>query len=156
MADNSPDTQRLLDRAGQGEQAAVEQLLEQHRAAIRRMIDLRLDPVLARFLGRSRFAWLADGTRQSSAKDYRLFFSLLRQRGKYWHEADPDDLLDWEAWRRRDQQPGQGVDEVDVDQLHLRPASLRTSSSSSRSAASRRPLSRSIPGRTPRRRDGST
>jgi len=40
------------------------------------------------------------------AKDYRLFFSFLWQRGKYWHEADPDDLLDWEAWRRRDQPMG--------------------------------------------------
>jgi Phage integrase, N-terminal SAM-like domain len=69
----------------------------------------RLDPVLARFLGRSRFAWLADGTRQAYAKDYRLFFSFLWQRGRYWHEADPDDLLDWEAWRRRGQQPGRGI-----------------------------------------------
>ena len=71
--------------------------------------EYRLDPVLARFLGRSRFAWLAEGTRQAYAKDYRLFFSFLWQRGKYWHEADPDDLLDWEAWRRRDQQPGRGI-----------------------------------------------
>jgi len=53
----------------------------------------RLDPVLARFLSRSRFAWLAEGTRRAYAKDYRLFFSFLRQRGRYWHEADPDDLL---------------------------------------------------------------
>ena len=70
--------------------------------------EYRLDPVLARFLGRSRFAWLAEGTRQAYAKDYRLFFSFLWQRGKYWHEADPDDLLDWEAWRRRGQQRGGG------------------------------------------------
>jgi len=71
--------------------------------------EYRLDPVLARFLGRSRFAWLAEGTRQAYAKDYRLFFSFLWQRGRYWHEADPDDLLDWEAWRRRGQQPGRGI-----------------------------------------------
>jgi site-specific recombinase XerD len=69
----------------------------------------RIDPVLARFLGRSRFAWLAEGTRQAYAHDYRLFFSFLWQRGRYWHEADPDDLLDWEAWRRRAQQPGRGI-----------------------------------------------
>ncbi len=31
------------------------------------------------------------------------------QRGRYWHEADPDDLLDWEAWRRRGQEPGRGI-----------------------------------------------
>jgi site-specific recombinase XerD len=71
--------------------------------------EFRLDPLLARFLGRSRFVWLADGTRQAYAKDYRLFFSFLWQRGRYWHEADPDDLLDWEAWRRRGQQPGRGI-----------------------------------------------
>ncbi|MGH3407354.1 MAG: site-specific integrase [Streptosporangiaceae bacterium] len=71
--------------------------------------EFRVDPVLAGFLARSRFAWLADGTREAYAKDYRLFFSFLWQRGKYWHEADPDDLLDWESWRRRGQQPGRGI-----------------------------------------------
>jgi hypothetical protein len=55
--------------------------------------EFRVDRVLAGFLPRSRFAWLADGTREAYAKDYRLFFSFLWQRGKYWHEADPDDLL---------------------------------------------------------------
>lgn len=64
--------------------------------------EYRIDPVLARFLRRSRFSWLAEGTREAYAKDYRLFFSFLAARGKYWHEADPDDLLDWESWRRRD------------------------------------------------------
>lgn len=49
------------------------------------------DPVLARFAGRSRFTWLAEGTREAYAKDYRLFFSFLWQRGKYWHEVDSDD-----------------------------------------------------------------
>jgi hypothetical protein len=49
------------------------------------------------------------GTRRAYACDYRLFFSFLWQRGRYWHEADPDDLLDWEAWRRRDQQVGRGI-----------------------------------------------
>jgi Phage integrase, N-terminal SAM-like domain len=71
--------------------------------------EFRIDPVLARFLGRSRFTWLADGTREAYAKDYRLFFSYLWQRGKYWHEADPDDLLDWESWRRRGQQLGRRI-----------------------------------------------
>jgi hypothetical protein len=70
--------------------------------------EFRIDPVLARFLARSRFTWLAEGTREAYAKDYRLFFSFLWQRGKYWHEADPDDLLDWESWRRRGQ-PGQRI-----------------------------------------------
>lgn len=68
----------------------------------------RIDPVLGRFFRRSRFAWLAQGSREAYAKDYRLFFSFMWGRGKYWHDAGPDDLLDWEAWRRRDQ-PGRRI-----------------------------------------------
>jgi RNA polymerase sigma-70 factor (ECF subfamily) len=48
MSTNSPQTQRLLDQAQQGEKAAVDQLLDQHREPVRRMINLRLDPALAR------------------------------------------------------------------------------------------------------------
>ena len=48
MSTNSPETQRLLDQAKQGESSAVDQLLDQHRTSLRRMIDLRLDPALAR------------------------------------------------------------------------------------------------------------
>ena len=44
--------------------------------------EYRLDPLLARFLGRSRFAWLAEGTRRAYAKDYRPFFSFLWHRGR--------------------------------------------------------------------------
>src|SRR4029077_1974770 len=48
MSDNSPETQKLLEQARQGEPAAVERLLDGHRGNLRRMVDLRLDPVLAR------------------------------------------------------------------------------------------------------------
>lgn len=48
MTPNSPETQKLLDRVGQGEEAAVEQLLAEHRESVRRMISLRLDPAIAR------------------------------------------------------------------------------------------------------------
>jgi len=48
MSTNSPETQRLLDQAKQGESSAVDQLLDHHRTSLRRMIDLRLDPALAR------------------------------------------------------------------------------------------------------------
>lgn len=71
----------------------------------------RIDPVLARFLRWSRFSWLTEGSREAYAKDYRLFFSFLWGRGKYWLEADPDDLLDWESWRRRGPGSGQARDE---------------------------------------------
>jgi RNA polymerase sigma-70 factor (ECF subfamily) len=46
-----PDPQQtrdLLDRAKTGDAAAANELLEQHREAIRRAISLRLDPALAR------------------------------------------------------------------------------------------------------------
>jgi hypothetical protein len=66
----------------------------------------RIDPVLGRFFRRSRFAWLAEGSREAYASDDRLFFSFLWGRGKYWHEAGADDLLDWKAWRRPDQPGG--------------------------------------------------
>jgi RNA polymerase sigma-70 factor (ECF subfamily) len=48
MAPNSPETQELLDQARRGETAAVERLLASHRDGLRRMIDRRLDPALAR------------------------------------------------------------------------------------------------------------
>ncbi|WP_239312519.1 site-specific integrase [Frankia sp. Cj3] len=61
----------------------------------------QVDPRLARFFRRSRFAFRAEGTQQAYVKDLRLFFSFLWRRGRYWDEADSDDLDDYEAWRRR-------------------------------------------------------
>src|SRR5438128_3968930 len=40
------DTQVLLDQARQGDAEAVDRLLARHREAIRRLIDLRLDPAI--------------------------------------------------------------------------------------------------------------
>ena len=48
MAEDSSKTDRLLEQARQGETGAVDRLLDQHREPVRRMIDLRLDPVLGR------------------------------------------------------------------------------------------------------------
>jgi RNA polymerase sigma-70 factor, ECF subfamily len=44
---DSEVTQGLLAQAREGDQAAVERLLSQHREPLRRMISLRLDPALA-------------------------------------------------------------------------------------------------------------
>lgn len=60
-----------------------------------------IDPRIAEFFRRSRFAWLAEGSKESYAKDYRLFFTFLWKRGKRWDDADSDDIDDYEAWRRR-------------------------------------------------------
>lgn len=42
------DTKELLDRAKNGDDQAVERLLEQHREPLRRVVGMRLDPALAR------------------------------------------------------------------------------------------------------------
>jgi RNA polymerase sigma-70 factor (ECF subfamily) len=44
---NTPEMQSLLDQARQGDPAAVERLLTEQRAPLRRLIALRLDPALA-------------------------------------------------------------------------------------------------------------
>jgi len=43
MSQAEPDIEQLLDRAAQGDQAALGQLLERHRPRLRQMIALRLD-----------------------------------------------------------------------------------------------------------------
>jgi RNA polymerase sigma-70 factor (ECF subfamily) len=48
MWPNSHDTQELLDLARRGDAEAVDRLLARHRAAVRRMVQLRMDPALAR------------------------------------------------------------------------------------------------------------
>jgi RNA polymerase sigma-70 factor (ECF subfamily) len=47
VAPSAPDTDQLLDRAGQGDGAARQQLLARHRQRLRKMIALRLDRRLA-------------------------------------------------------------------------------------------------------------
>jgi RNA polymerase sigma-70 factor (ECF subfamily) len=46
MWPNSSETQQLLDQARRGDGQAVESLLARHREAVRRMIELRLDPAI--------------------------------------------------------------------------------------------------------------
>jgi RNA polymerase sigma-70 factor, ECF subfamily len=48
MWPNSVETQELLEGARGGDAAARNELLERHREALRRMIGLRIDPVLRR------------------------------------------------------------------------------------------------------------
>ncbi|MEU6972885.1 site-specific integrase [Kitasatospora aureofaciens] len=62
--------------------------------------NYRVDPRLTHFLTRSSFAHLARETRRNYAGDCCLFFNFLWQHGKNWDEADPEDLLDFEDWRR--------------------------------------------------------
>ncbi len=48
MWPNSDETQELLDSARQGDAQARNQLLDRHREALRRVIGLRMDPMLRR------------------------------------------------------------------------------------------------------------
>jgi RNA polymerase sigma-70 factor (ECF subfamily) len=48
MWPNPQQTERLLDQARAGDAAAVERLLAEYREPLRRVVDLRLDPHLAR------------------------------------------------------------------------------------------------------------
>ena len=53
MWPDSQDTQELLKLARDGDRAAVDRVLARHRAAVRRMIQLRMDPALGRRLDAS-------------------------------------------------------------------------------------------------------
>lgn len=48
MWPDADNTQELLDLARNGDQAAIDRVLARHRAAVRRMIQLRMDPALGR------------------------------------------------------------------------------------------------------------
>src|SRR5256714_14559746 len=48
MCPNRKETDRLLDDARKGEPGAVDKLLGEFREPLRRVIDLRLDPAIAR------------------------------------------------------------------------------------------------------------
>lgn len=60
------------------------------------------DARLIRFFRRSRYAALARSTREAYVLDLRLFLNFLVLRGTRWDQACPDDLADFEHWRRRD------------------------------------------------------
>ena len=59
MWPNAENTEQLLSNAREGDGNAVNQLLDRHRDAVRRMIDLRMDQVLKRRVDASDIAkWL--------------------------------------------------------------------------------------------------
>ncbi|MFE1333299.1 integrase [Streptomyces microflavus] len=62
--------------------------------------NYQADPRLTLYTTRSAFAHLARETRRNYSGDCCLFFNFLWQRGKNWCDAEADDLLDFEDWRR--------------------------------------------------------
>ncbi|RJO70623.1 hypothetical protein D5S18_25720 [Nocardia panacis] len=61
----------------------------------------RVDAWPAYFLRRSKVGFLAEESKRAYVKDYRLFFTFLREREKCWQHADYEDVDDCESWRRR-------------------------------------------------------
>ncbi|MFO0898808.1 MAG: sigma-70 family RNA polymerase sigma factor [Pirellulales bacterium] len=88
----SGETQELLNQARAGQPAAVEQLLDRHRAALRRMVDLRMDGRLRRRVDASDIVQeaLVEANRRLSAylADPAMPFHL------WLHQIARDRLID--------------------------------------------------------------
>jgi RNA polymerase sigma-70 factor, ECF subfamily len=81
-----PQTKELLDQVREGRADAVDQLLDAHREALRRMIALRIDPALARRVDASDVAQdvmleasrrLQDYLREPSAMPFHLWLRYI-------------------------------------------------------------------------------
>ncbi len=69
-----PDTDQLLDRVAQGEEAAAEALFTRHQQRLRRMVHLRIDPRLGTRLDPS------DVVQETLAEAHRRLDDYLRRR----------------------------------------------------------------------------
>jgi RNA polymerase sigma-70 factor, ECF subfamily len=122
MWPNSHDTQQLIDQARAGDEEAVDRLLARHRAAVRKLVQLRMDPQLARRVDASDIAQdvLVEAHRRLKRylKDPQLPFHLwLRQMAK-------DRLID--AHRRHRVAARRSLDREQPLDVHLpRDASTR-------------------------------
>src|SRR5690606_7450138 len=81
------ETQQLLKQAGEGNAEAVNGLMDRHRAALRRLIELRLDRALAARVDASDVVQdvllVAGGRLEEFLRDPRMPFHLwLRQLAK--------------------------------------------------------------------------
>jgi RNA polymerase sigma-70 factor (ECF subfamily) len=106
MLPNTPQTQQLLDQARQGDAAAAERLLNQHREPVRRMIGLRLDPAIAARLDAS------DVVQEVLLEASRRLDNYLREPNMPFHlwlrHIAKDHIID--AHRRHRQAQRRGVD----------------------------------------------
>src|ERR1700751_3846381 len=106
MWSQSTQTQELLNQVRRGDSSAVDQLLARHREAVRRMIDLRLDPAIAARVDASDLVQevLPEASRRLDAylRDPKMpFYLWLRHIAK-------DHIID--AHRRHHQAQRRGVD----------------------------------------------
>lgn len=66
--------------------------------------DGTADPDVLAFFASSTFKLLSDQTQLSYAKDLRFFLSFLESQGISWRDASWSEVLDYEHWRRRDEE----------------------------------------------------
>ncbi len=106
MWSNSTETQELLDQVRHGDSGAVDMLLARHREAVRRMIDLRLDPAIAARVDAS------DVVQEVLIEASRRLDDFLRNGTMPFHlwlrHLAQDHLID--AHRRHRQAQKRGVD----------------------------------------------
>src|SRR6266852_2630712 len=106
MWSNTPETERLLEQAKQGDAVAVERLLTAHREPLRRMIGLRLDPALAARVDAS------DIVQDVLLEAHRRLQDYLRKPAMPFHlwlrHIAKDHIID--AHRRHRQAQRRGVD----------------------------------------------
>lgn len=80
MWPDADETQELLKRAAEGDRSAINALLDRHREALRRMVALRLDPVLGQRVDASDIVQdaLVDASRRLAEylRDPRLPFHV--------------------------------------------------------------------------------
>ena len=74
MYAESPETERLIEQAASGDQAARQALFTRHRARLRQMVAVRLDDLLARRVDPS------DIVQEALAEAYRTMDDYLRRR----------------------------------------------------------------------------
>ena len=84
MATQQPDTDELLSRIGSGDKRAEQQLLARHRARLRSMVAIRMDPRLAARVDPSDvvqevFMLVADRFNEYAQSRPLPFFPWLRQ-----------------------------------------------------------------------------
>src|SRR6516162_11039799 len=106
MEPESADPDGLLEQARQGDEQARQRLLALHREAVRRMIDLRLDPAIAARLDAS------DVVQEVLLEASRRLDSYLRSPAMPFHlwlrHIAKDHIID--AHRRHRQAQRRGVD----------------------------------------------
>jgi RNA polymerase sigma-70 factor (ECF subfamily) len=74
MHTETPETEELIERAGRGDDPARQALLARHRARLRRMVGVRIDPALAARVDPS------DVVQEALAEAHRTLDAYLRDR----------------------------------------------------------------------------